>query len=70
MRSMRHCRQRRFGASSSATIPIGTPSACKEIAALAAENKDDAAIGQQMARALVALRRQKPATRSVPAFRN
>ena len=30
----------------------------KEIAALAAENKDDLAIGQQMARALVALRRQ------------
>ena len=30
----------------------------KEIAALAADNKDDAAIGQQMARALVALRRQ------------
>jgi hypothetical protein len=30
----------------------------KEAAALAAENKDDAAIGQQMARALVALRRQ------------
>jgi hypothetical protein len=31
----------------------------KEIAALAAENKDDLAIGQQMARALVALRRQQ-----------
>jgi hypothetical protein len=31
----------------------------KEIAALAAENKDDVAIGQQMARALVALRRQE-----------
>jgi uncharacterized protein DUF4339 len=30
----------------------------KEIAALAAENKDDLAIGQQLARALVALRRQ------------
>lgn len=30
----------------------------KEIAVLAAENKDDLAIGQQMARALVALRRQ------------
>jgi hypothetical protein len=31
----------------------------KEIAALAAENKADAAIGQQLARALVALRRQQ-----------
>jgi uncharacterized protein DUF4339 len=31
----------------------------KEIAALAAENKDDAAIGQHLARALVALRRQE-----------
>ena len=31
----------------------------QEIAALAAENKDDAAIGQQMARALVALRRKE-----------
>ena len=31
----------------------------KEIASLAAENKDDVAIGQQMARALVALRRKQ-----------
>jgi GYF domain 2 len=31
----------------------------KEIAALAADNKDDAAIGQQMARALVTLRRKE-----------
>jgi hypothetical protein len=31
----------------------------KEIAALAADNKDDVAIGQQMARALVALRRRE-----------
>ena len=42
----------------------------KEIAALAAENKDDLAIGQQMARALVRCAVSRSATRSVPVCRN
>jgi len=40
------------------TFPDWYAERLKDMAALAAQNKDDAAIGQQMAKALVALRRQ------------
>ena len=53
------CRRRRCGASSSGIFPTGTAERLKEAATLAAQNTDDTAIGQQMARALVMLRRQQ-----------
>ena len=58
-RSTPSCRPRHCGASSSASFRTGTRQRLDEAITLARDNKNEAAIGQHMARKLVELRRQQ-----------